>query len=57
MLAFCGPIFIAPGVLTHPTGMIDSGTFSLIDTGQRRVLVTCNHVWQAFLDRRAEYPE
>lgn len=54
MLTFCGPIFITPGLMTYPDQMIDNGTFSLIDTGERRLLVTCHHVWQAYLDRRAE---
>jgi hypothetical protein len=54
MLAFCGPIFITPGLLTYPRQMIDNGTFSLIDTGERRLLITCHHVWQAYLDCRAE---
>jgi len=57
MLTYCGPIFIAPGLRTYPKEMIDNGTYSLVDTGQRRLLITCNHVWQAFLERRAEYPE
>src|SRR5689334_3502484 len=57
MLAFCGPIFITPGLLTYPKQMIDNGTFSLIDTGERRLLVTCHHVWQAYLDCRTENPD
>lgn len=57
MLAFCGPIFITPGLLTYPGQMIDNGTFSLIDTGERRLLVTCHHVWQAFLDCRNTNPD
>lgn len=57
MLAFCGPIFITPGVRTYPEQMIDNGTYSLIDTGEKRVLVTCHHVWQAYLDSRAENPD
>lgn len=52
MLAFCGPIFITPGVRTYPGQMIDNGTYSLIDTSKRRLLVTCHHVWQAYLDCR-----
>jgi hypothetical protein len=53
MLTFCGPIFITPGLMTYPKQMIANGTFSLIDTGERRLLVTCHHVWQAYLDCRA----
>jgi hypothetical protein len=57
MLSFCGPIFITPGLRTYPREMIDNGTYSLIDTGQRRILVTCQHVWQAYLNYRAENPK
>lgn len=57
MLAFCGPIFITPGLRTYPEQMIDNGTYSLIDTGQRRLLVTCHHVWQAYLDCRTKNPD
>lgn len=53
MHAFCGPIFIAPGLFTYPEQMIDSGTFSLVDTGQRRLLVTCHHIWEAYLKFRS----
>ncbi|HVM51137.1 MAG TPA: hypothetical protein VMU04_24120 [Candidatus Acidoferrum sp.] len=57
MLSFCGPIFIAPGLKTYPGQMVANGTYSLIDTGQRRILVTCQHVWQAYLDYRVGNPE
>jgi hypothetical protein len=57
MLAFCGPIFITPGLNTYPDQMIDNGTYSLIDTGQKRLLVTCRHVWQAYLDEHVRNPE
>ena len=50
MLAFCGPIFITPGLLTYPDQMVDNGTYSLIYTGQKHLLVTCHHVWQKYLD-------
>jgi hypothetical protein len=56
MLSFCGPIFITPGLLTYPEQMTDSGTYSLIDTGNRRVLVTCHHVWEAYLTERGTNP-
>src|SRR5260370_28152310 len=57
MLASCGPIFITPGLMMYPEQMIDNGTYSLIDTGQRRILVTCHHVWQAFFDCRSKNPD
>lgn len=53
-LAFCGPIFIAPGLNTYPGQMIDNGTYSLINTGKKQILVTCHHVWQAYLDNKKD---
>ncbi len=52
-MRFCGPIFIAPGLETWPAQMIDNGTYSLLDTGKRYLLVTCHHVWQAYLNEFA----
>lgn len=57
MLTFCGPIFITPGLRTYPEQMIGNGTYSLIDTGKKRLLVTCHHVWQAYLDCQRENPD
>lgn len=57
MLAFCGPIFITPGLKTYPGQMVDNGTYSLLDTGRKMLLVTCYHVWQAYLDYRVKTPE
>lgn len=57
ILAFCGPIFITPGLRTYPEQMIDNGTYSLIDTGKNQLLVTCHHVWQAYLDCRTKNPD
>jgi hypothetical protein len=44
LLSYCGPIFVAPSLNSYPEQMIDNGTCALVDTGQRRVLVTCCHV-------------
>jgi hypothetical protein len=41
---FCGPLFFVSSNVT-PKGTINgSGTFGLIDTGQKKLLVTCWHV-------------
>jgi len=41
----------------YPEQMIHNGTFSLIDTGERKFLVTCHHVWKAYLDFRHKDPD
>jgi hypothetical protein len=57
LIRFCGPIFITPGLMTYPSDMIDSGTYSLIDTGRKRLLVTCHHVWQEYLENLKTNPD
>jgi hypothetical protein len=36
--------------------VITNGGFGLVDTGEKRLLVTCNHVWQGFLRERERNP-
>lgn len=43
---YCGPIFIVPSVDSDE--IIDAGTYALIDTGEKRLLVTCHHVWEKY---------
>lgn len=49
MLTHCTPIFFMPSTTSSPTGIAANGTVALIDTGTRRILVTCAHVWSEFL--------
>lgn len=48
LLRFCGPIFVAPALDSYPEQMIGNGTYALIDTGKRRLLVTCSHIWDEY---------
>jgi hypothetical protein len=48
LFRFCGPIFIAPELNSYPNQMIAAGTYALIDTGEKRLLVTCCHVWDEY---------
>jgi hypothetical protein len=57
MLSCCGPIFIVPRVESFPNEMIDNGTFSLIRTDSRWLLVTCDHVWKGYLKALKTFPE
>jgi hypothetical protein len=43
---YCGPIFIVPSLDSDE--IIDAGTYALIDTGEKRLLVTCHHVWEKY---------
>ncbi len=54
MLTHCTPIFFMPNTTSSPTGIAANGTVALIDTGSRKILVTCAHVWSEFLMFRKE---
>jgi hypothetical protein len=52
MLTYCTPIFFMPSTTSSPTSITANGTVALIDTGNRKILVTCAHVWFEFLEFR-----
>jgi hypothetical protein len=48
---YCGPLFFAPS-LESAANVSANGSFGLLDTGKKRLLVTCHHVWSAFQEAR-----
>lgn len=49
----CGPIFFTRSLIrASKEDIITNGSFGLVDTGVKKLLVTCNHVWQGFDDER-----
>ena len=57
MLQYCGPIFFRSSREAVPTNVFRNGTFGLVNTGRKKLLVTCAHVWTEFLAAKAEFPE
>jgi hypothetical protein len=57
MLTHCAPIFFLPSSRPVPADIYANGTAALLDTGIKRVLVTCEHVWSDFKAYREEMPE
>ena len=53
---FCGPLYFARSLETA-SGVINNGSFGLIDTGSKKMLVTCHHVWNDFKKARQKNPE
>jgi hypothetical protein len=49
---FCGPMFFTKSLETAKGNIIANGSFGLVDTGERRLLVTCHHVWDEFQNAR-----
>ncbi len=48
LLLSCGPIVFLREGQTNPLHADSNGTFGLVDTGTKRLLVTCWHVWEGF---------
>ena len=45
----CGPIFFTRSLKrASKEDIITNGSFGLVDTGTKKLLVTCNHVWEGF---------
>jgi len=50
-----GPLFFATSLKEARGHVLDSGSFGLVDTGKKKLLVTCHHVWNDFLKQRAKH--
>lgn len=57
LLQFCGPIFIAPSRSAPPSQIIANGTFGLIETPSGRFLVTCFHVYEAYVEAKVAHSD
>jgi hypothetical protein len=56
ILKHCGPlIFVAS--LTPPVEVLRNGTYGLVDTGEKKVMVTCHHVWDYLNEARQIHPK
>ncbi len=54
---FCGPIFFTQSLETALGNVTANGSFGLVDTGSKRLLVTCHHVWDEFQNARLDNPD
>jgi len=53
---FCGVIYFTRSLEEAEGNVIANGSFGLVDTGSRKLLVTCFHVWDEFQKARHENP-
>lgn len=44
----CGPLFFSTSLESALGNIKANGSFGLVDTGTKKLLVTCNHVWREF---------
>jgi len=49
---YCGPVFFTLSRQKAEGNVIANGSFGLVDTGSKKVLVTCHHVWKEFQEAR-----
>lgn len=56
LLPYVGCIFVTPGFRTLPGDIVGGATAALIDTGARRILVTCQHVLRALREQKSQNP-
>lgn len=56
LLRHCAPIFFFPTDSLSPETIYANGTVGLVDTGEKKLLITCAHVWDGFLDFRLKHP-
>jgi hypothetical protein len=54
MLTHCAPVFILRSGVPFPNCIYANGTVALIDTGRRKLFVTCDHVWSEFANFRKD---
>jgi len=56
LLRYCGPIFIGASLDSCSRKSLSNGTYALLDTGKKHLLVTCAHVWYNYLRARDKDP-
>jgi hypothetical protein len=54
---FCGPISFIKSLQKAPGNVTNNGSFGLVDTGRKKLLVTCHHVWTGFQEERSRNPD
>ena len=54
---YSGPIFFTKSLRTPLGNVTNSGSFGLVDTGKKKLLVTCHHVWQGFQEECSKEPD
>lgn len=45
---YCGPLYFSRSLDSAAENILANGSFGLVNTGQKKLLVTCYHVWDEF---------
>lgn len=54
---FCGPLYFSRPQASPVGNVTANGSFGLVDTGSRKLMITCCHVWEEFRDTKEQCPE
>ena len=54
---YCGPVFFTSSLGSAIGTIPANGSFGLVDAGEKKLLVTCYHVWDAFEKLHGANPE
>ncbi len=54
---FCGPIFFTRSIKKVAGNVTANGSFGLVDSGSKKLLVTCYHVWDEFRNAQLGNPD
>src|SRR3954465_9522987 len=55
---WCGPIYFTKSLeLWTGNNITNHGSFGLVNTGEKKLMVTCQHVWEEFQNSREEFPD
>jgi hypothetical protein len=54
---FCGPVFFTSSLKVAIGNVTANGSFALVDTGNKKLLATCFHVWEEFQKAKSSSPD
>ena len=54
---YCGVIYFTRSLERAQGNVTANASFGLVDTGSKKLLVTCHHVWAEFQKARIESPD
>jgi hypothetical protein len=54
---YCGAVFFTRSLKMPAGNVTANGSFGLVDTGKKKLLVTCCHVWEEFQNARLRNPD
>lgn len=57
VMPYVAPLFLLPNARARPQDIVNNGSAALVDTGEKKLLITCHHVWNEFSLYRQDHPD